>query len=424
MNQKVWLVSAIFLSVILVILMGATTGLAQQSSVDVRGEPDLEVYIPSNTVSPGTTAELSLQIDNNGELARGQETNRELVTTARNVVVEVDEDDAPIEVNTGRQSIGSVSEQQPTEVPLSIDIPDDAEPGTYEIEIKIEYSYTSEVRVGSPNESDFSNQRSRSVTRTVEIEIDDAARFRVTDVESTLRVGEEGAITGNLTNIGGEDVTNAEVQFATDNPNIVVLDSEIAVGDIDAGDSAPFRIPVEATSEAEAVTKRFDLPVSFRDENGIRAADEDPEFLVEILEKRDEFTIDAVERTVTAGETTALELEVTNNRDQTVTDIEAKLFADDPLDSDDDEAFIESLEPGESTTVVFDLSAAGSATAKTYPVSVDFRYDDERGRSKLSDSYRVAIDVTESEDGGLPTWLFGIGLLGLGGIGYAWYRRQ
>ena len=414
----------LILGVLIGTILLATVGLAaaQQGEVRVDGSPSIDVYLPEDTFTPGSADELTVQLDNNGELDRGQETNRQLVTTARNVVVEVDADDAPIEVTSRARSIGTLTEDQPREVPFRIDVPEDAEPGTYELDVKIEYSFTDRVRQ-TPDITD-QNQRSRSVTRTVEIEIDDAARFRVTDVESSLRVGEEGEITGNLTNVGGEDVTNAEVTFATDNPNIVVLDSQIAVGDIDAGDAAPFRIPVEATSEAEAVTKRFDLPVTFRDANGIRAADEDPEFLVEILEKRDEFTIDAVERTVTAGETTALELEVTNNREQTVTDIEAKLFADDPLDSDDDEAFIESLDPGESTTVVFDLSAAGSATAKTYPVSVDFRYDDERGRSKLSDSYRVAIDVTESEDGGLPTWLFGIGLLGLGGIGYAWYRRQ
>jgi len=214
------------------------------------------------------------------------------------------------------------------------------------------------------------------------------------------------------------------VQFPTESDNLDPLETAVAVGDIPAGESASFRIPIEASSEAEAVRKRFDLPVSYRDENGIRAEDDDPDFQADIAPKRDEFSVEAVDQTVTAGSSTQLELEVTNNRDQTLTDIEAKLFTDSPLDSDDNEAFIGSLEPDESATVILDLSADAGATAKTYPVTVDFRYDDDRGRSQLSDSYRLPIEVQPAEDGGVPGWILGIGLVALAGLGYAWYRRQ
>jgi len=70
------------------------------------------------------------------------------------------------------------------------------------------------------------------------------------------------------------------------------------------------------------------------------------------------------------------------------------------------------------------LNAESGATAKTYPVSIDFRYDDANQRSQLSDSYRMAIDVTESEDDGLPLGIVAIGLVVLGGAGYALYRRE
>lgn len=414
-----------FIAGLCLLLIGAAGGiaLAQGQSTTAFGSPDISVYVPEPEVSPGTNTELTVQLDNNGQLDRGKESDRSLVTTARSVVVELDSDDAPIAVKSGKRSIGTLTEDEPREVAFRIDVPDDAEPGTYDVDVDIDYDYTERVQQQAGIVNDQS-QSSRSVTRTVEIEIDDSGRFRVTDVESNLRVGEEGDITGNLTNIGGEDVTNAEVRFATENPNIVVLDDQIAVGDIDAGDSASFRIPVEATSEAEAVTKRFDLPVTFRDSNGIRAEDANPEFLVDILDKRDEFLVSSVSRNVTAGTSQQFDLEVTNNREQTVTDVEAKLFTNSPLDSNDDEAFIESLEPGESTTVTFDLSASAGATAKTYPVTADFRYDDERGRSQLSDNYRIAIDVTESDDSGIPVWIFGIGLVVIGAVGYAWYRRQ
>jgi hypothetical protein len=399
---------------------------AQQGSVDVRGEPDLEVYTPDNTVSPGEATEFTVQLVNDGEVTLGQETNRQRVTTARNVIVELEQDeDAPIIVSSGPQSVGSVTEQQPTEVPIQLEIPNDAEPGTYELDVDIEYSWTQRVRVGVEDQIDLQTQKSRTTTKEIEIEVDDSARFRIENVTSSMRVGEEGEITGEVTNIGGEDATNAEVSFPTENENLFPLETAVAVGDIPAGESAAFRIPIEAGSEAEPVRKRFDLPVSFRNPNGIRVTDDNPEFLAEIQPKRSEFLVTAVDRNVTAGENRQFELEVTNNRDQQLTDIEPKLFVDSPLDSSDSEAFIGSLDPGESTTVTFDLSATSGATTKTYPITIDFRYDDASGQSQISESYRLPIDIQPAQEGGIPTWLFGIGLLGIGGgVGYVWYRRQ
>ena len=421
-TKRLLLFAAVFL-VSLSMVMGAGV-LAQQQEVRADGNPNLEVYTPDNTVVPGERTELTLSIDNDGELTRGQETDRELVTTARSVVVDIDADDTPISVESNQRSIGTLPEDEaPRDTQFRIEIPDDAEPGVYEVDVEIEYKHTDRVR--QTEGITDQNQRSRSVTRTVDIEISDDARFRVADVDSTLRVGEEGEITGNITNIGGEDVTNAQLGFAPESENIFALETDVAVGDINAGESAEFSIPVEAGSEARAVDKQFDLPVNYRDSNGIRAEDPDPDFTASIGEKRNEFLIEPVDRTIAAGTSTELEVEVTNNRDERVTDIEAKLFADDPLDSSDDEGFVESLDAGESTTITFELNAQGGATAKTYPVSIDFRYDAANQRSQLSDSYRMAIDVTEGEDGGLPLEIIIIaGVVMLAGAGYAIYRSQ
>ena len=402
----------------------ATAQTAQTGGTNAQGSPDINVYTPDNEVTPGTTTEFAIQLDNEGELDRGKEADRELVTTARSVVVEVDDGDAPVTVKTGTQSIGTLTESEPRNVPFRIEVPDSANPGTYELNVEIEYDYTSKVRQ-QPGKVNDQTQKSKSEDYEVKIEISDDARFEVTDVDSTLRVGEEGEITGQLENVGGEDATNAEVSFAPESETIVALESSVAVGDVPAGEAANFSIPVEVTSEAEAVPRRFDLPVSFRDENGIRQTDDDPEFLAEVAGKRDAFDIEPVDASVEAGGSRALDIEVTNQLDETVTDVEGKLFADDPLDSSNDETFTESLDPGETTTVTVDLSSSGGATPKNYPASMDFRYTDSDGDSKLSDSYRMAIGVTEPEDdGGLPIGALLVGLVAVAGLGALLWRRN
>jgi len=424
MNNTQSTLLAVGLAVLL--LVGTGSVLAQQETIDVQGEPDFEVYLPDNIVGPGEETDLTVQLDNNGELEDGQETNRELVTTARNVVVELDSDDAPIDVTTRRQAVGTISEDEPRDVSFGIEVPDDAEPGTYEVDVDVEYRYTK--RVTDTASRTAQEEKSTDESFTVKVKVDDGPRFRVENVSSSLRVGEEGELTGTVVNVGEQDATDAEVQFPTDAESLFPLETAVAVGDVPAGESAEFSIPIEVGTEAEAVPKRFDLPVSFSDENGIRQTDDDPSLLADIAPERDTFGVDPVNRTITAGSATSFEVTFTNNREETLTDIEPKLFTDSPFSSSSDEGFIESLDPGESETVRFDLSAEGSATPKTYPVTLDVRYQDAGGESRITDSYRLPVEVLEPEEsGGLGSLgsiaLVVVSLLAVGG-GYVWYRGQ
>ena len=500
----------------------------------VRGEPRLRVTAPEQFVTPGNTNEVELQISNDGRLNIGSSEMREIVTTARNVRVEAEADD-PLTVTTGQGAIGSVSETEPRSVPIAIDVPEDAAEGTYDVDVELKYAHTRQQGGG------VTDDRSRTVTRTVEVEVRDEARFSITDastdvqigdngtvevdvenvgsetatdvdvglgsatdgfsvgdpqepgdsasigelgpgavatvtydvsldgdsalrryslrgdvrfnnadgiervdeglrtgvtpideqrfaiddVESDLRVGEDGDVFGTVTNEGPLEARNVVVQYAEeDAPNVVPIERSVAVGTLGPGESADFRLPIEIGGEAEAVDRTADVAIRYRNADLERRAYEDVELLFEVEPKRDQFRLEVQDREITAGETIAFDVEVTNNLDQTVEDVEARLFADDPLDSDDDEAFVEELDPGESTTMTFELEADSGATAKTYPVSFDFRYDDERGNSQLSDTTRVAIHVVEAE-GGLP-WLLIIGAIVIVAVagGYYYVREK
>ena len=110
---------------------------------------------------------------------------------------------------------------------------------------------------------------------------------------------------------------------------------------------------------------------------------------------RSEFRLASQQDQITAGETETITIEVTNNLDETVTDIEPKLFTDDPLSAPDDIAFVPELKPGETTTIRFEVSVGQDTVPKTYAATVDMRYDDADGESQISDTHRVTITVGE-----------------------------
>jgi hypothetical protein len=235
-------------------------------------------------------------------------------------------------------------------------------------------------------------------------------RFSVDDVEADLYVGEQGDLYGTVTNEGPDPARNVAVQFAEESANVIPRESSVAVGTLEAGESGSFRLPIAVGGEAEPIERTSDIVVQYRNEENERRAYQDLELLYTVEPQRDQFGLAVETREIEAGGQVDLAVQVTNELDEPVTDVEARLFADSPLESDNDEGFVSTLEPGESTTMTFDLSAESSGVAKTYPVSFDFRYDDADGDSQLSDTTRVPITVVEAEE---SSPLSGIGTLPL-----------
>jgi hypothetical protein len=247
--------------------------------------------------------------------------------------------------------------------------------------------------------------------------------FDVENAESTLRVGAEGQVTGEVVNTGPATASNAVVVLSTDNANLDVRETEFAIGDLGSGERASFAFDVEVTDSAEAGPRQFEVTVEYRNGDDDQRTSDPLDLQANVGEQRDEFVVSPVNATFAAGSSGQLELEVTNNGEEPVRDISAKLFVDSPVSVSDDEAFIGELAPGETRTVTFGVGVGGSAIAKAYPVELDFQYDTAEGETLVSDTYKVPIEVTESERGsGLPLPLVGgvllLVLLGVGGFVY------
>ncbi|PAU84929.1 exo-alpha-sialidase [Halorubrum salipaludis] len=452
----------------------------------------------------------------------------ETATTARNVRVDA-EADGPLSVESGKTAIGGVTTNAPGEVPVSVNVPNNIEPGTYSLDLDLTYSYyssgddrtvtvsrdvdlrvredarfqvvnvESDTQVGdtgtveatienvgaeSAHNADITfGTQSQSVsvsggesdtvrveqldpgeTTTVAYDVgvapdlpvqqytlagsvqfedpDGIARtdeglslgilplaeqeFTITDVDSTLRVGEDGDLTGTVRNDGPVPARTVVVQYAGEDQNVLPAERSTTVGTLDPDERANFSLPISISGEAEAGLRSLDMAVQYRNAEGETRADESLVVTAEVASERDRFGVEVQNRTISAGGTRTVDVTVTNNLNESISDVEARLFADDPLDTGDtDTGYVQSLDPGETTTMTFELTTTGSATAgSTYPISLDFRYDDADGDSQLTDTYRVPIDVTESEDDGLPLPIIIVALLVVGTGALVVYRRR
>jgi len=242
--------------------------------------------------------------------------------------------------------------------------------------------------------------------------------FAMSDVESDLQAGDDGTLEASLTNTGDQTVRNVVLNWASEHDNISPKETQYAVGDLEPGESATVSFDADVSDNANAGPRQFDFVANYRNSEDDQRESDTLEIQQDISGSADEFTLETTNASVDVGGSGTLEVTITNEAGETLTDIEAKLFAESPISVSDDQAYVNSLEPGESATIEFGISASGTAMTKNYPVSIDFQYEEPDGDTPVSDTYRIPVSVTDSSGGGSPlTAIIGVALVAVLAIG-------
>ncbi|GKZ14148.1 hypothetical protein [Haladaptatus sp. T7] len=251
--------------------------------------------------------------------------------------------------------------------------------------------------------------RNRTEPHLIGIIPDPEQSFSFDTVTSTLRVGQEGTVSGTVTNEGPQRAPNAVLVLRSQGENLSPKETEYALGSLDAGESTPFEYRIDVSDSADRGPRQLSFVVRYQNQDGDPRQSKPLDARVPVGPRRDEFRIDAKRASVEAGSTATVSLVVTNNDDRTVRNIDAQAFVDSPLTINDNGAFIEKLEPNESATIRFDVSADGGTLPNAYPMSVDFQYDTPDGETKLTDTYEVPIRVTAPRQEGVLSFSSGTG---------------
>jgi hypothetical protein len=203
-----------------------------------------------------------------------------------------------------------------------------------------------------------------------------------------------------------------------------VTSAESSVDTLEPGDSQPVRFRLAVSEDAEPGSQTLNFVVEYENSDGdLRRSASPIRESVDVGPERDQFTVVDVETGVTAGGSDTLTVTLENTGDETVSDANAKLFVNDPLSAPDNSAFLGTVEPGETTTATFSVEAASEAQVKAYAGSVEVRYEDESGDTRLADGIQVGVPVAPNS-GGLPLTYIGLGLgvAVLSGGVYTWRR--
>lgn len=536
MRPRTTAVSVVALLVVLAFATAAPVG--GQQSGQVLGYPQLTATTSAGPIGPGTTTDVPLAVTNRPVIERaGPEQYESRVSTARGLVVDVESGDAPVRVDTGQLALGNVPGGASTAGSVSLTVARDAKPGTYELPVEYEYSFTRVVTYDGSGNPEY---RDQTVTRegTLEITVDDRPTFeivnrsssavvgqtgqlavtlrntgtetatdsRVTitsgstsmrfasgaesgtsfvgewepgetktvtyeatiaddadpgsysadlsvgytdtqgadgtsrtmnlgvpvgdeqefalrDVESTLRAGYEGHVRGRLVNEGPATVRNPVAVLGADNGGVTITSGDEALSDLGPGEGERVNFTVDVSRSVDSTRQQFALTVNYDTPLGDRRQSSPLRPTVRVAPSQDRFGVTAVNGTVAAGESGPMEFAVTNRGDEPVENVELKAYFNAPLNSDNDEAIVDRLAPGQTKSVVVDVGASSNALAKNYSVGVDFQFERPDGTTEISEEYTTIVRVTDDEGGGFPVLLV-VALLALGVGGVFLYRRR
>ena len=111
------------------------------------------------------------------------------------------------------------------------------------------------------------------------------------------------------------------------------------------------------------------------------------------IKPKADFNIINVTGDLKAGKEGLLYVTYKNMGELPVKDATVRISVSDPFSTTDDQAFIGSMGPGESSTAKFKLKVDGTATSKMYGINSEIKYEDIDGHEQITDNIKISIET-------------------------------
>lgn len=211
---------------------GTDSTRTETGSITIQIEEDarFEVVETNATTQVGDDSDISFTLRNNGsEIARGASVSAE--SKSSSLTFESGD-------TTSTTSVGDWEPGENRTVTYRAALESGTAVRGYSVDLVVNYDDTEGV-----------SRSSDPITTTVQSIPEQS--FAFSDVSSSLRVGEDGVITGTIENTGPKTVRSVALQPIDTPATVVPGEDSSAVGPLDPGESTSFRLPMEITGEAE-----------------------------------------------------------------------------------------------------------------------------------------------------------------------------
>ncbi|MFC6613968.1 COG1361 S-layer family protein [Halopenitus salinus] len=403
MKQNIRSIASLAISVL---LLGATiavgAGAVSAERYDDFSQPTLEPTVQGvNVVSPGETERLEIAVQNRHEgttetdqridgIAQVVQSHRVNLGAASAVTADVESGDAPLTVRTGTQSLGTIDAGSSGRASLTVEVDENAAPGTYRVPVEMQYEYVRGITVDS---NDYILHRNEeTVTKYLTIRVEESVRLGIANATSEgLYEGADGTVTVTVRNDGSETARNAELTML-ESAHLRPRSEGVSIGRLEPGEraTATFQTGTKDVDVAGDYPARFRL--SYENENGNPEESAVRTGAVPIT-GGPAFAYEAETEDLYVDSIGAVTVTVTNTGDRTARDARAVLEPIEPFSLLSSRASLGTLEPGESATARFKLEATDRTVPQEYPLTLSVVHDDDHANPVESEPQSVGVTV-------------------------------
>jgi hypothetical protein len=405
-----------------VALLASVVGTTAPVLAAVTGKPNLEVtVVGSQELTVGQIGAFQIMVQNIGTFSGDVEDPADQVmalgyltatgvtlvppcTTAVGVNVTLTSGTSSIEVVSGAAFIGTLPRGMSTMQPITFQlyIHEDTQPGTYKLNLKLEYQYLSDVDWLNPGETspqfDF-HWGSRVQQEQISITVVGTYFSAVVTQTEGVRAGATGIITMDIQNSGASEAYDATAEIVP-GTSISSIGPASFLGDVAGNSSVTTQFKVAISKEAIAKNSSVSILIKYKDDRDVPR-----QSLLTVgvmIEGELNFEVQPVQVAgrLTPGSERVITIPIVNVGDYEAEDAVARInivnpFATAPFSTTDDTAYIGTLQPGESGSAKFRISVDADAVPKPYILEVQVQYWDSLGNSYTSDTMRATVTVQQ-----------------------------
>lgn len=406
-NQKVSSVLVLTLSLILALSMIPMPVLAAENLV--TGGPDLSISSPDGTFEASSSSTLTVSLSNNGEVRTGGKTvYEEEVKTARNIRVRVLEDriDAPIEVQTGTQTLGGLKSGRTVPLQFKLEI-GKAKPGTYRIPVKVDYEHTQAITYGPYRETERTND-DEEIVKYISIKIEDKPQFEiVAENENEIFAGDNHKLGFTIKNVGTRVASDSTVSFSSKTSGVFFGEAtsksntaSLFISTLGVNSTKHVSVNVGAREDVPAGTYPVSATVQYENENGILESSDPLQTGLSVRPERsfslqnvttNDFRVDEAEAEIRA--------DFVNTGPAIAHNVVVELGKKGQIAAPSGESAIGDLEPGEREPVSFTIHIPESAEPGSKSFAFNVEYENGDGDLlQLSTPIRKSLMIKEERD--------------------------
>ena len=345
-------------------------------------------------------------------------------TTALGLAVLMENGDTPLVIPSDSQILGDLEAGKVMTSKFSVTVPESVKAGLYQVPLNLTYQYMYTSTQTGLNDIEYSFKDEEKILY-LPVKIRPTVSIGIDSVNTgDLNVGGEGHIGITVSNKGSDVAKDAIffIQPVGSSP-IVPFQNSVYGGTIQPGGRASLSYKVSVSSDADfSIQYPIKLWAEYTDYQGLPAQTEQVQLSAGFKPKVT-FILVNTSNSLQSGEKGIISVKYQNTGPVTAYNSQAEINILDPFTSEDDQAYLGDIMPGETKVAQFKLKVNSGTTPKQYALDSEIRYSDINLSEYVSDPVKIPVDVIDSSSNALILPGIILIIIVIGG-GFLYYRRK